>query len=210
MHVRGDHGLGAGSGSVGVGRLGFADRLPAATTVWRLLIRIDAEVLRAVLTRWLRSRAVPVVVAGRRWWLVIAIDGKVQRDAPARRRASGPTKSRRSRRCWTGWPTSWDRWTTCCSSPTPYTPRPTTPSRPPSAAHTCWSRSKATATSETSRYVKTATKPGPATAGRVRHTPQHRHRIPPQQRQTQHRPRHQTSQPPPQRPRRCRDQQQPN
>ena len=63
------------------GRLGFTDRLPAATTVWRLLIRIDAPVLQAVLTRWLRARATPVVVAGRRWRLVVAIDGKVQRGA---------------------------------------------------------------------------------------------------------------------------------
>jgi predicted transposase YbfD/YdcC len=62
-------------------RLGFTDRLPAATTVWRLLIRIDASGLQAVLTRWLRARAVPVVIAGRRWRLVIAIDGKVQRGA---------------------------------------------------------------------------------------------------------------------------------
>jgi predicted transposase YbfD/YdcC len=63
------------------GRLGFTDRVPAATTVWRLLIRIDADVLSAVLTRWLRARATPVVVAGRRWRLVIAVDGKVQRGA---------------------------------------------------------------------------------------------------------------------------------
>jgi predicted transposase YbfD/YdcC len=63
------------------GKLGFTDRVPAATTVWRLLIRLDAEVLQAVLTRWLRARAAPVVVAGRRWRLVIAIDGKVQRGA---------------------------------------------------------------------------------------------------------------------------------
>jgi hypothetical protein len=63
------------------GRLGFTDRVPAATTVWRLLIRIDADVLSAVLTRWLRARATPVVVAGRRWRLVIAIDGKVERGA---------------------------------------------------------------------------------------------------------------------------------
>jgi predicted transposase YbfD/YdcC len=62
-------------------RLGFTDRVPAATTVWRLLIRIDADVLSAVLTRWLRARATPVVVAGRRWRLVIAIDGKVERGA---------------------------------------------------------------------------------------------------------------------------------
>jgi hypothetical protein len=49
--------------------------------VWRLLIRLDAEVLQAVLTRWLRARAAPLVVAGRRWRLVIAIDGKVERGA---------------------------------------------------------------------------------------------------------------------------------
>lgn len=63
------------------GRLGFTDRVPAATTIWRLLIRIDAEVLSAVLARWLRARAAPVVVAGRRWRLVIAVDGKVERGA---------------------------------------------------------------------------------------------------------------------------------
>jgi len=63
------------------GRLGFTDRVPAATTVWRLLIRIDADVLSAVLSRWLWARATPVVVAGRRWRLVIAVDGKVERGA---------------------------------------------------------------------------------------------------------------------------------
>ena len=62
-------------------RLGFTDRVPAATTVWRLLIRIDDEVLSAVLTGWLRAPATPVVMAGRRWRLVIAIDGKVERGA---------------------------------------------------------------------------------------------------------------------------------
>ncbi|WP_225854900.1 ISAs1 family transposase [Micromonospora sp. ALFpr18c] len=62
-------------------RLGFTDRVPAATTVWRLLIRIDAEVLSQVLARWLRARAAPVVVTGRRWRLVIAVDGKVVRGA---------------------------------------------------------------------------------------------------------------------------------
>jgi hypothetical protein len=45
------------------GRLGFTDRVPAATTVWRLLIRIDAEALSQVLARWLRARAAPVKVA---------------------------------------------------------------------------------------------------------------------------------------------------
>ena len=63
------------------GRLGFTDRVPAATTLWRLLIRIDAEVLSQVLARWLRARTVPTVVTGRLWRLAIAIDGKVVRGA---------------------------------------------------------------------------------------------------------------------------------
>jgi predicted transposase YbfD/YdcC len=63
------------------GRLGFTDRVPAATTVWRLLIRIDADVLSRVLTRWLLARTAPVTVIGRRWRLVIAVDGKVERGA---------------------------------------------------------------------------------------------------------------------------------
>jgi hypothetical protein len=63
------------------GRFGFGEQLPAATTVWRLLIRIDDQALSAVLARWLRSRSGPVVVGGRRWRLVIAIDGKVARGA---------------------------------------------------------------------------------------------------------------------------------
>jgi predicted transposase YbfD/YdcC len=63
------------------GRLGFTDRVPAATTVWRLLIRVDAEVLSRVLARWLLARTAPVTVAGRRWRLVIAVDGKVERGA---------------------------------------------------------------------------------------------------------------------------------
>jgi hypothetical protein len=62
-------------------RLGFTDQVPAATTVWRLLVRIDAEVLSVVLAGWLRGRIGPVVLAGRRWRLVIAIDGKVERGA---------------------------------------------------------------------------------------------------------------------------------
>lgn len=62
-------------------RLGFGDRVPAATTVWRLLIRLDAEVLSQVLARWLRDRAGPVAVGGRRWRMVIAVDGKVARGA---------------------------------------------------------------------------------------------------------------------------------
>lgn len=56
-------------------------RVPAATTVWRLLIRIDAEELSQVLARWLRSRAAPVAAAGHWWRRVIAVDGKVARGA---------------------------------------------------------------------------------------------------------------------------------
>lgn len=62
-------------------RLGFTGWVPAATTVWRLLIRIDGEVLSQVLARWLRGRATPVLAAGRWWPLVIAVDGKVERGA---------------------------------------------------------------------------------------------------------------------------------
>jgi predicted transposase YbfD/YdcC len=62
-------------------RLGFVDRVPAATTVWRLLIRIDAGMLSQVLARWLRTRVTAAVIVGRRWRLVIAVDGKVERGA---------------------------------------------------------------------------------------------------------------------------------
>jgi hypothetical protein len=50
--------------------------------VWRFLIRIDAQVLQAVLTGWLRHRlpAQPAV-GGREGRVVIAVDGKVLRGA---------------------------------------------------------------------------------------------------------------------------------
>ncbi|MGW3621842.1 ISAs1 family transposase [Micromonospora arida] len=59
------------------GRLGFTGRVPVLTTVWRLLVRVDAETLTAVLADWLCSRvsALPPV---RR---VTAVDGKVLRGA---------------------------------------------------------------------------------------------------------------------------------
>jgi predicted transposase YbfD/YdcC len=62
-------------------RLGFEGRVPAATTVWRLLIRIDVEVLSQVLARWLRSRTAPVAAGGHWWRRVIAVDGKVARGS---------------------------------------------------------------------------------------------------------------------------------
>jgi hypothetical protein len=62
-------------------RLGFDARVPAATTVWRLLIRIDAAVLSQVLACWLQARTVQVPTAGHWWRRVIAVDGKVERGA---------------------------------------------------------------------------------------------------------------------------------
>jgi predicted transposase YbfD/YdcC len=65
-------------------RLGFAGRIPAASTVWRLLVRVDADALSAALAGWLRSR---IIATGtprppdRRWRLVIAVDGKTLRGA---------------------------------------------------------------------------------------------------------------------------------
>lgn len=62
-------------------RLGFTGRIPVASTVWRLLVRVDAEELSTVLAGWLRARVTPPVVADRRWRRVIAIDGKVLRGS---------------------------------------------------------------------------------------------------------------------------------
>jgi hypothetical protein len=112
-------------------RLEFTDRIPVASTVWRLLVRVDAEVLSTVLAGWLRARVPATVtppVADGRWRRVIAVDGKV---LPGSRLPDGsqvhllsaydtstgvvlaqvqiaaksneiPALSRRSRRCWTG------------------------------------------------------------------------------------------------------------
>ena len=72
---------------VGRARLGFARGVPAGTTVWRLLTRLDAGLLAQVLARWLRERARPVVPRQRRARrIVIAVDGKTMRGA---RRADG-------------------------------------------------------------------------------------------------------------------------
>ena len=63
-------------------RLGFAGRVPVLSTVWRLLVRIDAETLSAVLADWLCSRLPPAPApVGRRARRVVAIDGKVLRGA---------------------------------------------------------------------------------------------------------------------------------
>jgi predicted transposase YbfD/YdcC len=62
-------------------RLGFERGVPAGTTVWRVLIRLDADVLTTVLAGWLRTRARPVTSPPRRYRRVIAVDGKTLRGA---------------------------------------------------------------------------------------------------------------------------------
>src|SRR5512142_2234874 len=48
-------------------RLGFTRGVPAGTTVWRLLTRLDAALVTMVLASWLRSRAQPAPVPPRRY-----------------------------------------------------------------------------------------------------------------------------------------------
>jgi predicted transposase YbfD/YdcC len=62
-------------------RLGFTRGVPAGTTVWRLLTRLDGAVVTAVLAGWLRSRAQPPPDQPRRYRTVIAVDGKTLRGA---------------------------------------------------------------------------------------------------------------------------------
>ncbi|MFJ8583020.1 ISAs1 family transposase, partial [Micromonospora sp. NPDC093277] len=68
-------------------RLGLIRRVPAATTIWRVLTRLDADHLAVVLAGWLRTRTPPPATARpRRHRIVIAVDGKTMRAA---RRADG-------------------------------------------------------------------------------------------------------------------------
>jgi len=70
-------------------RLGFIRGVPATTTMWRLLIRLDADLLATILAGWLQTRSRPAAPAARRrprYRKVIAIDGKTLRGA---RRADG-------------------------------------------------------------------------------------------------------------------------
>jgi predicted transposase YbfD/YdcC len=67
-------------------RLGFVGAVPATTTMWRLLIRLDADLLATILAGWLRTRTRPAAPRRRRYRQVIAIDGKTLRGA---RRADG-------------------------------------------------------------------------------------------------------------------------
>lgn len=69
-------------------RLGFTRAIPVGTTLWRLLARLDADLLATILARWLRTRLRPPtpVVQRRARRIVIAVDGKTMRAA---RRADG-------------------------------------------------------------------------------------------------------------------------
>jgi predicted transposase YbfD/YdcC len=62
-------------------RLGF-DRIPSGTTMWRLLTRLDADLLATVLAGWLTTRTRrSSPVRPRRHRHVIAVDGKTLRGA---------------------------------------------------------------------------------------------------------------------------------
>jgi predicted transposase YbfD/YdcC len=62
-------------------RLGFRHGVPATTTMWRLLIRLDADLLATILAGWLRTRTRPAALRRPRYRQVIAIDGKTLRGA---------------------------------------------------------------------------------------------------------------------------------
>jgi predicted transposase YbfD/YdcC len=62
-------------------RLGFGDTVPAGTTMWRLLIRLDPTLLAGVLAGWLHTRTGRAGPAPRRYRRVIAVDGKTLRGA---------------------------------------------------------------------------------------------------------------------------------
>jgi len=61
-------------------RLGFGDGVPAGTTMWRLLVRLDPTLLATVLAGWLHTRTRPSPLP-RRYRRVIAVDGKTLRGA---------------------------------------------------------------------------------------------------------------------------------
>lgn len=63
-------------------RLGFIRGVPATSTMWRLLTRLDADLLARVLAGWLLARTrPPVTPRPPRYRRLIAIDGKTMRGA---------------------------------------------------------------------------------------------------------------------------------
>jgi predicted transposase YbfD/YdcC len=62
-------------------RLGFIRGVPAGTTMWRQLTRLDAAQLSTVLAGWLRARTPPPPTRPHRYRTVIAIDGKTLRGS---------------------------------------------------------------------------------------------------------------------------------
>lgn len=62
-------------------RLGFIRGVPATSTMWRLLTRLDADLLARVLAGWLLTRTRPAEPPRSRYRQVIAIDGKTMRAA---------------------------------------------------------------------------------------------------------------------------------
>ncbi|MFI6076041.1 transposase family protein [Actinoplanes sp. NPDC051343] len=73
-------------------RLGFPGRAPATTTMWRLLIRLDIDLLSTILASWLCTRTRPAHRPRRpRYQHVIAGDGKTVQGAPPGRRHSSAT-----------------------------------------------------------------------------------------------------------------------
>ena len=61
-------------------RLGFTNRVPKASTIWRLMTRLDADPLATTLARWLARRLKPPVKPRpRRHRIIIAVDGKALR-----------------------------------------------------------------------------------------------------------------------------------
>ncbi len=79
-------------------RLGFTRGVPAGTTVWRLLTRLDDGLLATVLSGWLLTRVKPVTARPHRYRTVIAIDGKtLRRPATADTADPRPAPSKPSR-----------------------------------------------------------------------------------------------------------------
>lgn len=62
-------------------RLGFRRGVPATSTVWRSLARLDADLLATILAGWLRTRTPPAAPRRPRYRQVIAVDGKTPRGA---------------------------------------------------------------------------------------------------------------------------------